>query len=214
MLPTDSLFITFQCIQVTDNDLADRWWVITRQEGGVAASMVCLQALPLSLPSPRDFITLSRNREPAHRLLLHVVKSRHACKSKRFQITRYMCKFYSVCKFLSCSCYEHEQYTPKFLLSYIQRYLRLPIFCCTFCGNFWKALKNIAVFEFQSLFYIGHRARRLHKYKNIFDSSNDRLDTKILSQISKLQDKNHLLAFLTICWFFYRRKTGLKLSVA
>ena len=35
--------ITFQCIQGADTDPADRWLAITRQEGGKAASKVCLQ---------------------------------------------------------------------------------------------------------------------------------------------------------------------------
>ena len=40
---------------------------ITKQEGGIAASNVCLQslqALPLSLFSPRDFFTLPQTRLP------------------------------------------------------------------------------------------------------------------------------------------------------
>ena len=101
--------------------------------------------------------------------LLPVVKSHDACKSNRFQITPGICKFY-FCKFLLC--YEHERYTWRFLLSYIQLYLWLPIICCTICGK-----------------YISHI------YKNIFDSSNDRLDKKILSQISKLQDKKRFFGF-------------------
>ena len=60
--------ITFHCIQVTDNDLADRRSAITRQEGRIAVPNVCLQSLTLSLPSPCDFFTLSPNREPVHRL--------------------------------------------------------------------------------------------------------------------------------------------------
>ena len=62
--------ITFQWIQVTDNNLADRWLGITRQEGRIAVPNVCLQALTFSLPLPCDFFTLSPNREPVHRLLL------------------------------------------------------------------------------------------------------------------------------------------------
>ena len=65
-LPTPFLhakLLTFQCIQVRDNDRQ------LHQEGGMAASNVCLQALPLSLPSPLDFFTLSSNREPVHRLI-------------------------------------------------------------------------------------------------------------------------------------------------
>ena len=72
VLPNDpflhSKLTTFQCIQVTDNDLPDRWSAITRQEGGIAASNVCLQAFTLFLPSPRHFLTPSQNREPVHRL--------------------------------------------------------------------------------------------------------------------------------------------------
>ena len=37
----------------------------------------------------------------------------------------------------------------------------------------------------------------LHIYKNSCDSSKDRLDTKILSQFSKLPDKNFCWSFLS-----------------
>ena len=46
-----------------------------------------------------------------------------------------------------------------------------------------------------------HINTNLHKYKNSFDSSKDRLDTKILSRFSKLSDKNLSLLL------FYRLKT-------
>ena len=90
-------------------------------------------------------------------------------------------------------------------------------FCCTFCENFRKARKNIPVFknDSQRLFKIIIisisfeftllRAMpvntNLHIYKNSCDSSKDRLDTKILSQFSKLPDKNLLLVL------FYHLKT-------
>ena len=64
----DVKLITFQCIQVTDNDLADRLSAITRQEGRIADPNVCVQSLTFSLPSPWDFFILSPNREPVHRL--------------------------------------------------------------------------------------------------------------------------------------------------
>ena len=66
-------------------------------------------------------------------------------------------------------------------------------------GNFWKSHRNIPVFEsdlwqlfkiiFQSLFNLCshvwlHGNTNLHKYKNSFDSSNDRLNTKILSHVN------------------------------
>ena len=65
VLPTDPLFTC-----KTDNiyNLTDRRSAINRQEGGIAASKVCVKALPLSLPSPPNFFALSPNREPVHRL--------------------------------------------------------------------------------------------------------------------------------------------------
>ena len=48
------------------------------------------------------------------------------------------------CKFVAFSILLRTQTVhSKVLLPFIQRYLRLPIFC----GNFWKARKNIPVFE-------------------------------------------------------------------
>ena len=50
-------------------------------------------------------------------------------------------------------------------------YLRLPIFCCTFCGNFWKTGKNIPVLEigysrsYFNLFLIYAVACDAYKYK-------------------------------------------------
>ena len=49
---------------------------INRQEGGIAASKVCLKALPLSLPSPLNCFPLSPNREPVHRLHVYVAYSK------------------------------------------------------------------------------------------------------------------------------------------
>ena len=73
-------------------------------------------------------------------------------------------------------------------------YLRLPIFCCTFCGNFRKTGKNISAFEISywrsyfNLFLIYAVTCDTRKYKpsQIYkqfevDSSKDRLDTKILT---------------------------------
>ena len=48
------------------------------------------------------------------------------------------------------SCYEHERYPLRFLLSLFYSALSTPPyfkFCCMFCGNFWKTGKNISVFE-------------------------------------------------------------------
>ena len=43
--------------------------------------------------------------------------------------------------------------------------------------------------------------RYLYSYKNSFDSSKDRLDTKILSQFSKLQDKKPCDVTLPVCLY-------------
>ena len=75
------------------------------------------------------------------------------------------------CRFLSC--YERERCTRRFLSLFIQRYLRHPIFCCTFCGNFWKCRKNIPIFEndlrrlFNSLFLIYTVAYDTQTFTNI-----------------------------------------------
>ena len=67
-----------------------------------------------------------------------MIQSRDAWKSKRFRITHdkkyFIFNFASLQCFLSC--YKHEWYTQRFISSFIQRYLCLPIFCCMFCGNF------------------------------------------------------------------------------
>ena len=47
-------FLHAKLTTLIDN-LADRRSAINRQEGGIAASKVCLKALPLSLPSPPNF---------------------------------------------------------------------------------------------------------------------------------------------------------------
>ena len=47
-------------------------------------------------------------------------------------------------------------------------------------------------FDFFLIFTLSHTTHvntNLNKYKNSFDSSKDRLDTKIVSEFSKLQDK-------------------------
>ena len=67
-----------------------------------------------------------------------MIQSCDAWKSKRFRITHdkkyFIFNFASLQCFLSC--YKHEWFTQRFISSFIQRYLRLPIFCCMFCGNF------------------------------------------------------------------------------
>ena len=60
-------FLHAKLTTLIDN-LADRRSAINRQEGGIAASKVCLKALPLSLPSPPNFFALPPNRKPVHRL--------------------------------------------------------------------------------------------------------------------------------------------------
>ena len=137
-----------------------------------------------------------------------LIKSRNPWKSKRFQITRDIA-FVSLKRFLSC--YEHERCTRRFLSLFIQRYLRHPIFCFTFCGNFWKSRKNIPILEndlrrlfkiiFQSVFNLHSCARHtnLHKYKSGFDSSKGRLDTTILCHVNlQLSQKLQLLRILNL----------------
>ena len=54
-------------------------------------------------------------------------------KSKRFQITRDICKLY---------LHLQQSKLSVFYLATegtVRDYLCLSIFCCTFCGNFWKA---------------------------------------------------------------------------
>ena len=66
VLPTDPLFT---CKTDYIYNLADGRSAINRQEGGIAASKVCLKALPPSLlPSSPNFFALSPNRKPANRL--------------------------------------------------------------------------------------------------------------------------------------------------
>ena len=65
VLPTDPLFT---CKTDYIYNLADRRSAINGQEGGIAASKVCLKAIPLSLRSPSNLFALSPNREPVHRL--------------------------------------------------------------------------------------------------------------------------------------------------
>ena len=69
---------------------------ITRQEGGIAASNVCLQslqALPLSPSSPRDFLTLSPNL-PIRQKLLSYTKRRLAWADKmHMSSTSFFLKF-------------------------------------------------------------------------------------------------------------------------
>ena len=51
-------FQCIQCIQVTDNDLADKWSAIASLEGRISN----IYNLPLSLPSPRDFSPFPKQR--------------------------------------------------------------------------------------------------------------------------------------------------------
>ena len=83
-------------------NLANRRSAINRQEGGIAASKVCLKALPLSLPSPPNFFSLSPNREPVHRLYVaysklykekkerpqHTIRLKSDIKSVKLQFTK------------------------------------------------------------------------------------------------------------------------------
>ena len=59
------------------------------------------------------------------------------------------------------SCYEHKRYTQRFFFSFIKCYLSHPIFCCTFCGNFWKARKT---FQFLKMIYGSYSS----SYFNLF----------------------------------------------
>ena len=60
-------FLHAKVTTLIDN-LADRRSAINRQEDAIAASKVCLKALPLSLPSPPNFFALPPHRKPVHRL--------------------------------------------------------------------------------------------------------------------------------------------------
>ena len=82
-----------------------------------------------------------------------LIKCCDTWKSKRFQITYdilYANLLLQVCSIFNdfFSCYKNTNGTlGRFLLSFIQHYLNLFIFCCTFCGNFWKAHKSISVLK-------------------------------------------------------------------
>ena len=99
VLPTDPLFT---CKTDYIYNLADRRSAINRQEGGIAASKVCLKALPLSLPSPPNFFALPPNRKPVHRLYVaysklykekkerpqHTIRLKSDIKSVKLQFTK------------------------------------------------------------------------------------------------------------------------------
>ena len=111
-----------------------------------------------------------------YRSLLYVLKVAMRAKSKRIQTTHNICKFYlhlykdqQESKF-SVSYLAMDGTVGDFLCtSFIQRYLCLSIFCCTFTsrGNFWKACKTITIFEKDSwrLFQI------IQLYLNLFTPS-------------------------------------------
>ena len=99
VLPTDPLFTCkTDCIY----NLTDGRSAINRQEGGIAASKVCLKALPLSLPSPPNFFALPPNRKPVHRLYVaysklykekkerpqHTIRLKSDIKSVKLQFTK------------------------------------------------------------------------------------------------------------------------------
>ena len=77
------------------------------------------------------------------------------------------CKFVAFSTLLRTRTVHSE---VSFIIFFFQLYPRLPIFYCSFCGNFWKARKNIPVFEndsqqlfkiiFQSPFHLHHCVRR------------------------------------------------------
>ena len=84
------------------DNLADRRSAINRQEGRIAASKVCLKALPLSLPSSPNFFDLPPNRKPVHRLYVaysklykekkerpqHTIRLKSDIKSVKLQFTK------------------------------------------------------------------------------------------------------------------------------
>ena len=78
-------------------------------------------------------------------------------------------------------------------------------------SSFWKDSQRLFKIIFQPLFiftpsHATHVNTNLHKYKNGFDSSKDRLDTKILSQFSKLQVKKPFVrSFLFSSLKLYRQ---------
>ena len=94
-------FLHAKLTTLIDN-LADRRSAINRQEGGIAASKVCLKALPLSLPSPPNFFALPPNRKPVHRLYVaysklykekkerpqHTIRLKSDIKSVKLQFTK------------------------------------------------------------------------------------------------------------------------------
>lgn len=54
-----------------------------------------------------------------------------------------------VCSYLKhfLSCSKHEEYSRRFLSSFCSALSTHPYFCWAFCGDFWKAHKNISVFK-------------------------------------------------------------------
>ena len=58
---------------------------------GTTVSNVCLQALTLSLLSPRDFFTLSPNREPVHRLSSAMLGTKR-CVPDKIQVVTFVSK--------------------------------------------------------------------------------------------------------------------------
>ena len=67
-------FLHAKLTTLIDN-LADRRSAINRQEGGIAASKVCLKALPLSLPSPPNFFAFPQTESLFTDYMLHIPNS-------------------------------------------------------------------------------------------------------------------------------------------
>ena len=106
---------------------------------------------------------------PAHSALLKQQQKMFDCRA---QARKYLLKLYkheigmlftlaSLQHFVSC--YEHERYPQRFLLSFIQHFLCLPIFCCMFCGsiNFGRLTKT---FQFLKMIHSGYSI----SYFNLF----------------------------------------------
>ena len=87
-------------------NLADRRSEINRQEGGIAASKVCLKALPLSLPSPPNVFPLSPNREPVHRLHVYVAYSK-LYKGKKRKAEHTLCLKSDIYKISKVAIYQN-----------------------------------------------------------------------------------------------------------
>ena len=99
-----------------------------------------------------------------------VVKSHDACKSNSYKVGFKLHLAYVNFTFVSFYCATNMKGT---------------------LGDFFYHISN---FIYGSLLFAARFVENTF-HKNIFDSSNDRLDQKILSQISKLQDKKRFFGF-------------------